>query len=187
MIVKNDPFQIPYRLETSEEVAQAMEKNLLGIGKNFERILQVSKRYPLSFPQAYQGARKEVRKDFVRVRKDKIREVSIEFEEIENLNVLSDFELIEKQMPWLKGLEEHHDIFSFIKQMPDTIQKRCRLTSYKDNPSAMVESFVAIKRLLKQELLSYALSKKTKSVSVDDLKRLIGAYSDLREEQRRRI
>ena len=177
MIVKNDPFQIPYRLETSEEVAQAMEKNLLGIGKNFERILQVSKRYPLSFPQAYQGARKEVRKDFVRVRKDKIREVSVEFEEIENLNVLSGFELIEKQMPWLKGLAEHHDIFSFIKQMPDTIQKRCRLTSYKDNPSAMVESFVAIKRLLKQELLSYALSKKTKFVSVDDLKRLIGAYS----------
>ncbi|NMC94607.1 MAG: hypothetical protein GYA68_08845 [Syntrophorhabdus sp.] len=173
---KNDPLQIPYRLETPEDVIRAMEENLLCIGKNYQRILLVSKLYPLSFPPAYEAARKEARKDFFRVRKDKIREVSVEFEEIESLNLISGFESIENQVPWLKGILEHRDIFSFIKQMPDSVQKRCRLSSFQSNPSTMVESFTAIRRLLKQELLSYVLSKKTKSVSLDEMKRFIGAY-----------
>jgi len=177
MSLVNDPLQIPYRLETPEDVAQAMEKNLLGIDKNYERILQVAKFYRLSFPPAYLSARKEVRKDFVRVRKEKIRQVSVEFEEIEHLNLMSDFERIEKQVPWLKSLAEHPDIFSFIQGMPEKVRYRCRIESYRTSPSAMVASFVAIKRLLRQELVSYALSKKTKIVSLDDLKRFIGAYT----------
>ncbi len=174
---ENNPLQIPYRLETPGDVARAMGRNLLSIGKNYERILQVSKRYDLSFPPAYQAARKEVRKDFFKVREQKIREVNIEYEEIENFSLATDFAKIESSMPWAKDLADHADIFSFIRRMPQPVKEWCRIRSYRENPSAMIESYIAVKKLLKQELLSYARAGKTKSITLDDLRRLIVALT----------
>lgn len=177
MTSENNPLQIPYRLETPDDVARAMDRNLLRIGKNYERILQVSKRYGLSFPPAYQAARKEVRKDFFKVREQKIREVNIEYEEIENLNLMTDFAKIESSIPWVKDLADHGDIFSCIRLMSAPVKEWCRIRSYRENPSAMIESYIAVKRLLKQELLSYTRSRKTKSITLDDLRRLIAAFA----------
>jgi hypothetical protein len=177
MSTENNPLQIPYRMETPNDVTKAMEKNLLNIGENYQYILQVAKRHPLSFPPVYKTARKEVKKDFYRVKEEKIREASIEYEEIENLNFMSDFALIEQQLPFVKRLTEHADIFSFLQCMPAVVRERCHVKSFCDNPCAMLKSYIAVKRLLKQELVSYARSKKTKYINFDDLKSLIAAFS----------
>jgi hypothetical protein len=176
MSSKNDPLQIPYRLETRDDIAKAMTKNLLNIGANYERFMHVARLHRLSFPPAYRTARKEVRKDFYRLKEETIREASIEYEEVENLNFMSDFVLLEQQLPFVKDLAEHADIFSFLQGMSTRVKDRCHMKSFGENPSAMLESYIAVKRLLKQELLSYARSRKTKFISFEELKKLLAAF-----------
>lgn len=57
-------LEIPYRFESVEILFKAKEENLLGLGDNYQKIIEVAQRESLSIPSALEKALKMVKKDF---------------------------------------------------------------------------------------------------------------------------
>lgn len=165
-------FEIPYRLDTAEAVAQAMQANFMDIGRPvYRKMLSLAEEVKLEIPPALRDARKKVSKDFFIVRNDKVHELKVDYGEIATLDVLENFSIIEEVIPGLKdmvGGETH----AFLSCFPVHVRQVFSATE-PISLSNLVETRLALSRLLRQEMYSYVAAKRTKNLTVDQLKQLL--------------
>lgn len=177
----SNPFDIPYRLDSAEVVAQAMQANFMEIGRPvYRKMLSLAEGVNLETPPALRDARKKVSKNFLIVRNEKVRELNVHYDEIASLDIVDSFSLIEEAMPGLKdlvGVEAH----AFLSRFPMHMQQVFSATE-PVSLSNLVEIRLALSRLLKQEMYSYVTTQRTKNMTVDQFKQLLAlcAIHDVR-------
>lgn len=82
--MNNNALEIPYRLETTEDVDIARGSGIIG-EVDYKRLLNYAKEKPLHRPYALINARKKVTKAFTLVDEIKIKEAKISIREVANL------------------------------------------------------------------------------------------------------
>ncbi len=82
--MNNNALEIPYRLETTEDVDIARDGGIIG-EVDYKRLLNYAKEKPLHRPYALINARKKVTKAFTLVDEIKIKEAKISIREVANL------------------------------------------------------------------------------------------------------
>jgi hypothetical protein len=169
-------IEIPYRLETCDDVREAMRVNLLGIGDGYRAMLRVAEQTRLPIPPALEKARGEVRKEFYKVKEETVRQTHIRYEELATLSLVRDFHRIEQSLPWACEIAQHENFSSLLYGLSEGVRTLCRVDPPPRSPMAVYESAVAIRRMVKQELLSHVRSRRTKGLTLDELKRLLVAY-----------
>jgi len=174
---ETSPPEIPYRLETTDAILAAMQCNLLDIGSGYKIMLAVAKKTRLHPPPALLNARKSVIKDFALVRERKEREGHVQYHEIAHLGLINDFRFIEAAIPWAKHLTEHADIFSFVRTLSQDAQKFCQMEHPPSTPAKMLDSALALRKLVRMEMLTYMASEKTKHMTIEEFKQILVAYS----------
>ena len=169
-------LDVPYRLESLDDVLAAKQANLLEIGPGFDPMLRVARRTAFSIPSALGKAQREVRKEFYRVHEETVRETRIRYEDLASLSPLHDVSSIEKRIPWAREIAQHQDFTQVLRECSEEVRVFCLVEPPPQSPMAVYESALAIRKLFKQELLRYIKSGQMKSMAVDEMKRLIGAY-----------
>lgn len=179
MLEKN-PFEIPYSLETLQDVVEAMNNNFLHIGKDgYTDMLFLAKKVaeqkiPFEKPSVLQKAR-AVTKDFYVLKEEKIRQYNITYSEVAGLDVIDKFNLIEKRIPWAGAIAKHDNFFTYLKSFPKDIKDICQA----DHPTSPLTAFnfnTSLSKLIRQELLSFVLRKQTNHFTPNELKQLLVAY-----------
>jgi len=168
-------YKVPHRLETAEEISEAMRLDFLSIGGGYLPMLDLAGkgRRPV-IPPAMAGAKPCVRKDFYRIDDNKIREYNIEYREIANLQLINNFSAIENRIPWVVSLAQHRDIFSVLRSFPAPLQNCWNIDSV-SGPATAYASVRALWKFLRLEILSYTQSKRMVHTDVGQLKQLMVA------------
>ena len=166
--------EIPYRLETAEEVSLAMQTGLLGIARPvYRKMLFLSQNVRLEIPPVLRHARKVVTKDFFMVKKEKLREVHVEYDEIANLDLVDNFSLIEEAIPWITDVVRYETSPEGLSYFPAHV-RQAFYPSDDFTLSRLMKAKLSFERFLRVEMLSYVTAKKTKELkTVDELKRLL--------------
>ena len=138
--MKNHPLEIPYRLETIEDISTAMMGDLLGMA-DYKRLLHFAKEKAFRQPLALIKAKKKVTKDFSIVDEEKIRDVKINFSEVANLPLIPQYPLVEESIPWIDDIICHENIFHFFHSFPLEIRKRFLLEHSGTDASAGILSY----------------------------------------------
>ncbi len=195
--MNNNPLEIPYRLETTEDVETARDKGILG-EVDYKRLLNYAKEKPLHRPHALTNARKKVTKDFTLVDEIKIQEAKISIREVANLPAeifetpksvtkitrevvhlppVNQYPLILESIPWIDDIVSHKDMLSFFLNYPPDIRKQLLLENGVSSPGSMYASIMAIRRLLKKCLVVYVKAQKTSILSLIQLKQSLVALT----------
>ena len=172
---KNMP-EIPYRLETINAIHQAMHNDLFP-GLDFQRLLALARKSSLHHPPAFVHAKKKVTKDFAIMIEEKLRGANVSYRQVASLSSMGQYPLVEKSMPWIHEIIRHDDIFQFLHTMTPEIRKRCRVNPFPDSPSMMYEAMLAIRRLLRREMIIYVKANKTSCLSLIQLKQVLAALT----------
>ena len=171
-------FEIPYRLDTIEDIKRAQTENLMQLGtEEYQDMLSLAKKSNLHMPPALIAARKVVERDFITVREEKIRESKTQYFEIANLDLINNFPSIKHSIPRIEEILRHDTIFSLVRDSFPDLWKRCAKGDPTTQPSTGLESILALRRAVRKELLTYLAAKKTKSLNVDALKTLLVAIT----------
>lgn len=170
-------FEIPYRIESLEDISEAIRTNFLGIGSQYLQMHALAKKVgSLDIPPALSGAREFVRKAFLRVDEKKIRQCDLDYGEIANLPLVENFSAIEHAIPCAAGFAGHDHLFALLGSFPEEVRRVCKIGPANSLLGAY-ESIRAIRGLLQKEILAYARTRRTKQVGVEELKRLMVAYT----------
>ena len=168
--MKKHPLEIPYRLETIEDINKAMQGDLLEM-TDYKRLLHFAKEKKYQQPPALIKAKKKVAKDFIVINEEKIREVKINISEVANLPLIAQYPLIMKSIPWVDEVIRHDNLFYFFHSFPLEIRKRMQLEHLPALPTSMYSAVLAIRRLLKRELIVCIKARKTSALSLAQLKK----------------
>jgi len=196
--MNNNPLEIPYRLETTEDVEIARDSGIIG-DVDYKRLLNYAKEKPLHRPNALTNARKKVTKDFILVDEVKIQEAKISIREVANLPLFDQnppipestpelkrrwangfpqqYPLILESIPWIDDIVSHKDIFSFFLNFPPDVRKQLLLENGVSSPSSMYASMMAIHKLVKKCLVVYVKAQKTTILSLLQLKQSLVALT----------
>ncbi|MDM7987236.1 MAG: hypothetical protein QUS13_07885 [Smithella sp.] len=169
--MKNNPLEIPYRLETIEDVHQAVHGELVSV-TDYQKLLLLADKTALNKPPALMKAKKKASKEFVKFNIDekKIREVKIDVAEVAHLPLLDQYPLIRQSIPWMNDIIRHPDLFCFFHTFPLEIRKRFELEHLPATPLPMYSAVMAIRRLIKRELIVYVKAQKTSVLNPAQLK-----------------
>jgi hypothetical protein len=170
--MKNDSLEIPYRLETFEDITNALHGEIIRV-TDYQRLLLFAEKTALHKPQALVKAKKKVSKEFIKVDVDerKIRDVKINFSQLANLPLIAQYPLIMESIPWINDIICHQNLFHFFHSFPLEIRKRSLLEPFPETIVSMYSAAQAIRRLLKRELIVYVKAQKTSTLSLDQLKK----------------
>lgn len=174
--MKDHPLEIPYRLETTEDINKATMGDLITIADQ-KRLLHFAKEKTYKQPHALIKAKKKVAKDFIIVNEKKIRDVKINMREVANLPLIAQYPLIMESIPWVDEIICHENLFHFFHSFPMEIRKRMQLEHLPDLPTSMYSTVLAIRRLLKRELVVYIKAQKTSALSLIQLKKSLVALT----------
>jgi hypothetical protein len=174
--MNNHPLEIPYRLETTEDITKAMQGNLLGI-TDYKRLLHFAKEKTIQQPHALIKAKKKVTKDFSIVDEEKIRDVKINFSEVANLPLIAQYPLVVESIPWIDDIICHQNIFPFFHSFPLEIRKCFLLEHHPDSPSSMFSAVLAIRKVLKNDLIVYVKAQKPSTLSLVQFKKSLVALT----------
>ena len=195
--MNSNALEIPYRLETTEDVDIARNGGIIG-EVDYKRMLSYAKEKPLHQPYALINARKKVTKDFTLMDENKIREAKISIREVANLPagifeppvatkkytheaaklpLVDQYPLILESTPWVDDVVSHEDIFSFFLNFPLDIRKHMLLEHGLSSPSSMFAAMLAIHKLLKKCLVVYVKAQKTTILSLIQLKQSLVALT----------
>jgi len=174
--MKNHPLEIPYRLETIEDINNAMQGDLLRI-TDYKRLLHFAKEKTIQQPQALIKAKKKVTKDFSMVDEEKIRDVKINFCEVADLPLIAQYPLVLDSIPWIDDIVCHENIFHFFHSFPLEIRKRFLLEHRPDSPAAMFSAVLAIRKVLKKDLIVYVKAQKPSTLSLVQFKKSLVALT----------
>lgn len=170
MVMNNSSFEIPYRLETIEDITNALHGDLLK-RTDYLRLLHFAEQTTLNQPHALIKAKKKVTKDFIIVDEEKIRDVKINFFQVANLPLVEQYPLVMESLPWMHDIICHEDFFHFFHSYPLEIRKRFLLEHLSESPLSMYSAVLAIRKLLKRNLIVYVKAQKTSTLSLLQLKK----------------
>lgn len=170
-------MDIPYRLDSIEAINAAKREDLLNLGKGYNLMLKVARKVHLHYPQAFRKARKSVKKILTVINEEKIGKTDIRYEEISDLDLAGNLERIEAKIPWLKDIACHESTFQYIETFPPDVRKALGVERTPPSPSKMLEAHLALRRMIKREILHYVKTGRTKSMDLDYLKRLMTAMT----------
>ena len=170
-------FKIPYRLETVEDITRALDSDLLKMGTDYRLLLSWAKNTTLHRPPAFVLAKNKVTKDFIVIREEKIQDVKITFSEVAKLPLVVEYPEVKDRLPWIEDIIRHENLFQFFHSFPLEIRKRCLLEHLPDSPTAMYSAMLAIRKLLRRELIVYVKAKKTSTLSLVQLKQSLVALT----------
>jgi hypothetical protein len=165
---------IPYRLDSIEAIHAAKKEDLLNLGKGYNLMLMAARKVHLHYPQAFRKARES---DFTVIKEEKIGNTDISYEEISDLDLAGNLERIESKIPWLKDMARHESTFQYIETFPPDVRKALGLEVTPPSPTQMLEAYLALRRLIKREILHYVKTGRPKSLDLDYLKRLMTAMT----------
>lgn len=172
---QKSPFDIPYRLKTEEDLDEASRRNFLDLGQTYREIeLLMRSGARIVEPHALRCARPDISKDFYHVNEREIREYNVDFHEIENLGTIDDFDLIEQRIPRVIDIIRHDNLFSYLAGTSNPLRERCRSQHRLTLPTAY-EVILELRRLLRSEILRTIRTKRTRSLTEDQLRELITA------------
>mgnify|MGYP001309308990 FL=1 len=163
--MKDHPLEIPYRLETIEDINKAVRSELITMVDQ-ARLLHFAREKTFEKPQALVKARKKATKEFIRIDEEKIRDVQISFSEATHLPLISQHPLIIESMPWINDIIRHENLFDFFHAFPPDIRKRLQIEQIPELPTAMYVTVLAIRKLLKKELIVYVKAHRTATLSL---------------------
>jgi len=169
-------LEIPYRLEKLEDVLAAQRVDLLGLGATYEMLLRVARHAQFTEPPALLQARREVRKEFYRVKEETVRESRVRYEEIANLAPIRDVHWIEASLPWAREIAGQADFGALLQDFPARVREACRVDPPARSPLAVYEASLAIRREIRQELLAQVKTGRPKALTLDQLRRLMVGY-----------
>jgi len=167
--MKNNSLKIPYRLETIEDITGAMSAGLIGVA-DYKRLLHFAKEKAIHQPHALMKAKKKVTKEFMTVDEEKIRDVKISFSEVADLPLIDQYPLVMESIPWIHDIVSHENLFHFFHSFPMEIRRLVLLERLPESPVPMYSAVLAIRRLLKRELVVYVKAHKTSTLSLEKLK-----------------
>jgi hypothetical protein len=171
-------MDIPYRLDSIEAINAAKREDFLNLGKGYNLMLMAARKVHLHYPLAYRMARESVKKEFTVIKEEKIGKTDIHYEEISDLDLAGNLERIEAKIPWLRDIACHSEsTFQYIETFPPNVQKALGVECTPSSPTKMLEAHLALRRLLKREILHYVKTGRAKSVDLDYLKRLMTAMT----------
>src|SRR5690606_4886224 len=136
LFMKNHPLEIPYRLETIEDINKAVTDGFITMAEQ-ARLLHFAKEKKYQQPPALIKAKKKVAKDFIVINEEKIREVKINISEVANLSLIAQYPLIMENIPWVDEMIRHEDLFHFFHSFPLEIRKRMQLEHLPGLPTSM--------------------------------------------------
>jgi len=170
---KKTCFDIPYKIETEEDIAAAMEQNFLHLGNDYGCMLALARRARLQKPPALLRAKPSAEKIFYMLREEKIKESRVSFEEIAGIDLIEGFHLIEAALPDMKPVVCHETLFSYLEGVPERVKKHLRRDG-RDKVNGF-EKISALRQFLRHEILSFARTKRHKNLSLPEVKELMCA------------
>lgn len=162
---------ISYRLETKSDIVKAMQSNLLGLGDQYEKILEFASTTKLHKPIAFKKAREVVQMDFSIVKQKIFRECKVTYEEIADLDFINHFSTIESRIPWINELADYDGAISYLRCLPESIITIFAKGPFPTEPTKIFEAFTSFRKLLHREVLYYAKARKTRHFDIDQLKK----------------
>lgn len=169
-------LEIPYRLETIQDITSAGEADLL-VTVDYKRLLHFAKEKSIHKPTAFIKAKKNVAKEFVKVHEEKIRESKVNFSQVANLPLVAQYPLIKESLPWMNDIVRHNDLFHFFHSFPLDIRKRFLIDPFPESLTAMYSAVLTIRKLLKRDLIVYIKAQKTSIFSLAQLKKSLVALT----------
>ena len=173
--ITQDPFAIPYCLDTLEAVMQAKSINFLNLHKDYSLMKAAAKNIPLQYPPALEKAKKAVVKDFYVLREQNEQVEQIDYRIVANINLVDNYQLIVKSIPWVIDLAKKQSLFQALQEFPDDIQSMVKVNETPATMTALFESVVSTIKMNKHEIFTYVNSKRANKLKGDDLKKLITA------------
>jgi hypothetical protein len=170
-------MDIPYRLDSVEAILAAERENFLSLGNGYNRMLRAARRVHVHYPEAFRLAKKSVKKDFTIINEEKISKINVLYEEIADLDLAGNQDRIAAKIPWLNDMICHTSTFQYIETFPTDVRKAMGCEHAPATPSDMLEAHIALRRLIKREILHYAKTGRAKSLDLNDLKRLVTAMT----------
>jgi hypothetical protein len=171
------PVDIPYRLDSIEAINTAKREDFLNLGKGYNLMLVAARNGDLHYPQAFRKAKKSVKKDFTVIDEEVICKIDVRYEEISDLDLAGNLERIEGKIPWLRDMARHESAFGYIETFPPDVRKGLGVERTPPTPTQMLEAHLALRHLIKREILHYVKTGRTKSVDLEYLKQLMTAMS----------
>lgn len=173
--VTQDPFAIPYCLDTLEAVMQAKSINFLNLQKDYSLMKAAAMNIPLLYPPALDKARKAVVKDFYILREQREEVEKIDYRMVANINPVDNYQMILKSIPWVFDLAKKQSLFQVLQEFPDDIQSMVKVNETPATLTAMFESVVSTLKMNRHEIFTYVNSKRANKLKGDELKKLITA------------
>ena len=166
---------VPYRLETVEAITRAKNANFLELNHDYDIMLSFAEKVTLSIPPALRKARQSVSKDFLVLDEKKQTFGKIDYVAVANLNLVDNFRLIEESIPWVAAIAAKPSFVAFLQDFPDLIGQPLGPADTPEAATQMYRSLLNAFRQIKRELFACVHSKRSASLSQDELKRLIAA------------
>lgn len=184
LIMKNYSLDIPYRLETIEDITNAMQGDLLGT-TDYRRLLDFAKKTDLHQPHAFIKAKKKVTKNFFKIDEKKIPDIKINFSAVASLPLAVQYPLVKERLSWINEVISHEDLVHFFYSFPLRIRERFLLDRIPDSLTLMYSSVLAIRQLIKRDLIVYVKAQKTSTLNLIQLKKSLIALTvfDPRNEE----
>jgi len=176
MTKKHNALNVPYRLETIEDITSALHSDLLS-GVDYKRLLHFAKEKSMQQPDALIRAKKKVTRKFSKVDEGKIRESKITFYEVANLPLVAEYPLLRESIPWIDDIVRHKDLFDFFYSFPGEIRERLQMENITESLTSMYAAVLAVRRLLKRDLLVYIKARKTSMLNLVQLKQSLVALT----------
>jgi hypothetical protein len=173
-MTQSSSFEIPYRLETLDDILRAQKENLLdlGAGPDYDLMRSAARRLTIVKPPALLNAHRVI-KDFYLVRTDKHLQVKVDHIVRAGFDPVRSFHLIELALPWAGDLARCRDFIELLQTFPPEIQALCGVTERPGTLTAELDSVLNSQKLVKDEALAITRTGRTKHLTREDLKRLI--------------
>lgn len=131
-------LEIPYRLETAEDINRVMNNDLAALDTDFKRLITLSRTTNLCHPPAFIHAKKRVTKDFIKIRAEKIQDAQISYHQVANLSFIDQYPLVRNSIQWVHEIICHENLFQFIHTLPMEISKKCLVKSILGLPDSEI-------------------------------------------------
>lgn len=168
------PFDIPYRLETEEDIMRARQENLLQLEDEYLSMLVFQRRNPLTRPRALRLARPVV-KDFFQVREEKQREIRLEIIEQAGLHLGKGFHRVESALPGIVDAARSRDFLAVLDAFPEAVRAACWRNCDQGTQTGRLGAVLASQKMVRDEALAIARTGRTRHMTREDLRRLIAA------------
>ena len=171
-------LELPYRLETLEDIREAMRINVFGLeDRHFRSALRLARGLCLEKPDALLRAKPVATREFFTLRRETVRSERAVIEEaLMALPLVFRFQLIEGSILWAREVAGQEDLFSCLKGLIPKGAELFGLDAGELTPIRAYQSGIKIRRTLKRQLLHFARTGRPKEMDRDDLKKTLVAF-----------